>query len=188
MKLQIVPRTSNKKSEANQLRREGFIPAVIYTKGTPCETIAIKKSEFADLMRGVLPGHLPTTVFTLNAKEGKGKGRRVIIKEIQYKVTNYEVLHLDFEELHDDVKVKVKVPIECVGAVDCVGIKLGGVLRQVIRYLRVRCLPRDIPSSIEVDIRSMQLGESKRLVQLALPANVTPMADLNEVAVLIVRR
>lgn len=186
MKLQIVPRTSNKKSEANTLRREGFIPAVIYTKGTPCETIAIKKSEFAEQMRGVLPGHLPTTIFTLSTQDGKN--RRVIIKEIQYKVTNYEVLHLDFEELHDDVKVKIKVPIECIGAVDCVGIKLGGVLRQVIRYLRVRCLPGDIPSSIEVDIRSMQLGESKRLAQLSLPSNVTPMADLNEVAVLIVRR
>lgn len=186
MKLQMQTRATGKKSAINATRREGNIPAVIYVQGQAGETIAVKQSEFMAALRQVQPGHLPSMVFSLTG--GKGKERRVIVKDIQYHPTTYNVLHLDFEELHDDVKVNVKVPIECVGVVDCIGIKLGGVLRQVIRHLSVRCLPRDIPTMIEVDIRQMNLGDSKRLSDLDIPAKVRPLADLNEIAIIIGRR
>lgn len=186
MKLQMSKRAASKKSESNQLRREGKIPAIIYVQGQSAEPIAVHKNELASAMRQVQPGRLPTSVFTLST-EG-GKARRVLIKDIQYHPTTYEVIHLDFEELHDNIKVNVNVPIECVGSADCPGVKLGGVLRQVIRYLRVRCLPKDIPHAFEMDVRTMEPRESRRLSDLPLPKNVRPLADLNEVAAVIVKR
>lgn len=187
MKLQMAERKTDRKSDAKKLRRAGEIPAIIYahdhTNGVP---IAVKSSEYTSLVRQVQPGRLSTTVFTLT--DSKGKERKALIKDIQYKVTNYDVIHLDFEELQKDVPVIVKVPIEFTGVVDCIGIKLGGNLRQVIRYLRVRCLPKDIPASFEVDIKNMNLGESRRLADLDIPKNVRPIADLNEIAVTIARR
>lgn len=186
MKIQIVPRTTEKKSETNRLRREGNIPAVIYTKAKLCETVSLKRSDFSEKMRKVVPGRLSTTIFLL--VDGKGKERRAIIKEIQYNVTNYDVLHLDFEEMHDDVQLNIKVPIEFSGAADCPGVKLGGVLRQVIRHLRVRCLPRDVPTTFVMNVQDMQLGASKRLSEIEMPENVRPLANLNEVAVVIVKR
>ena len=135
MKLQTVLRSAKRKAEVKQLRRDGFIPAVLYVRGKEGETVAIKANEFTTLMRQVKPGHLPTTVFTL--VDDKGHERRVIIKEIQYAITTYAVEHLDFEELLDDHPINVKVPIECTGQAECAGIKLGGVLRQVIRHVRV---------------------------------------------------
>lgn len=186
MKLQMFARTAEKKGDAKRLRREGKIPAVIYTQGKAGESIAVESSAFQSLLRQVQSGRLPTTVFTL--VDDKKKERRVIIKDIQYFVTNYDIIHLDFEELHDNVMVNVKVPIECLGLVDCVGVKLGGALRQAVRYLRVRCLPNNIPAAFELDIRNMNLFESRRLADLQIPETVRPLMNLNTVAAIIVKR
>lgn len=179
-------REAASKSAAKNLRRLGLIPAVIYKRGKEAEAISVPNEVFVALLRNVLPGRLPTTVFTLI--DEKGVKRSVIIKDIQYKITNYQVIHLDFEELLDNVPVNVKVPIECVGVADCVGIKLGGVLRQVIRHLRVSCLPKDIPAFFEVDVKELGLRAVKRLKDLTIPQTVRPLARLDEVAVAIVKR
>lgn len=186
MKLQVFKRDVLKKSETKRIRREGDIPAVLYVGGKSTDTYTVKGEEFSSVMRTMQPGRLSTTVFSL--VDGNGKARRAILKEIQYEPTTYNVQHLDFEELFDDVKVKVKVPIECVGVVDCIGIKLGGFLRQVIRHMRISCLPKDIPSAFLLDIKNMALFESKRLSELDIPQTVRPLADLNEVAVVIAKR
>lgn len=186
MKLQTSKRTAARKSEAKQLRRENLIPAVIYVRGKAGETITVNGAEFTSLLRKVISGRLPTTKFTL--VDEAGKERKVLIKDIQYNPVNYNVIHLDFEELIPDVAVNVKVPIECVGIADCIGIKLGGFLRQVIRYMRVNCLPKDIPDVFTVDVKEMNIRASKRLKDLDIPNTLRPLVDLNEVAVAIVKR
>lgn len=186
MKLQMMPRAANKKSEVNKLRREGYIPAVLYVRGKEGETLAVKSSEFNTYLREIKSGHLPTTIFTLVNE--KGHERRALIKDIQYKITTYDVIHLDFEELVEDHKINAKVPIECTGLIDCVGYKLGGVLRQVIRHVRVRCFPKDLPSFFELDIRELGLRQSKRLSDIKIPESVRPLTDLNEVVAVMVKR
>lgn len=186
MKLQVFKRALLKKSEIKKIRREGDIPAVLYVKGKATDSMTVKGVEFQTLLRGVQPGRLSTMLFTL--VDEKGKERKAILKEIQYEPTTYKVQHLDFEELFNELKVSVKVPIECTGIVDCAGVKLGGVIRQVIRFLRVRCLPKDIPSVLQVDVKNLGLFESKRLSDLSIPETVRPLADLNEVAVVIAKR
>lgn len=186
MKLKAIKRTAGSKGETNKLRREDFIPVVLYVRGKEGQTLAIKSAEFAALLRQVKPGHLPTTIFTL--VDDQGHERRVIVKEIQYDKTSYAVKHLDFEELVDDEKINIKIPIECVGMADCIGIKLGGVLRQVIRHVRVRCLPKDLPAFFELDVRELAMRQSKRLSDLVIPQGVRPLTGLNEVIAVIVKR
>lgn len=186
MKLKAVKRTAGKKSEVKKLRREGYVPAVLYVKENNGEPLAIQANEFKAFLRHVKPGHLPTSVFTL--VDEKGKERRVVIKDIQYEITTYDVSHLDFEELVPTHKINVKVPIECIGQVECAGIKLGGVLRQVIRHVRVRCLPKDLPSFFELDVRELGIKQTKRLSDLAMPNTVRPLVDMNEVVAVIVKR
>jgi large subunit ribosomal protein L25 len=186
-KLQTIVRTGNSKSEVNKLRREGFIPAILYLRGKAGEALAIKSSEFSAFLRHVKAGHLPTSVFTLVNE--KGAERRVLIKDIQYAITTYDVTHLDFEELLDDHQINVKIPIECTGIVDCVGVKLGGVLRQVIRHVRVRCLPKDMPEFFELNVKELGLRQSKRLKDLEIPETVKPVVvNMNEVVAVIVKR
>lgn len=186
MKLNVRTRTAGKKSESKQLRRAGQIPAIIYLRGKNAQNIALTTSELNAHLRQVQPGRLSTQVFEL--ADETGKTHRALLKEIQYHVTRYDIIHLDFEELVESVPVNVKVPIECTGIADCVGIKLGGVLRQVIRHIKVRCLPKDIPSSFVLDIRSMQQRDTRRLKDLSIPQSIRPLMNLNEVAVAIVKR
>lgn len=186
MELPYEKRTAARKSEAKQLRRAGKIPAILYGKGENEESIAIDRASYEAALRQIVKGRLATTVFTL--VDPKGKKQKAIVKDIQYHVTSYDVLHLDFEILKSDVAVNVNVPIECEGAMECPGIKLGGVPRQVIRSLRVRCMPGVIPSFFSLNIAKLGMGDTLRLHDLAIPEAVRPLKDLNEVAVAIVKR
>ena len=167
-------------------KRTNYKKRILYVRGKLTDAIVIDGSEFSSLLRNVQSGRLSTTVFSL--KDEHGKERRAILKEIQYRPTTYQVQHLDFEELFDDFKVTLNVPIECTGVVDCVGVKLGGVLRQVIRKLRVRCLPKDIPTVFTVDVRNMGQNDKIRLAELKIPQTVRPVANLDEVAIIIAKR
>ena len=186
MKLKIYNRICEKKGDSKRYRREGKIPAVLYVRGKTSEAILIDAAPFQAILRKLETDRLSTTRLTL--VDAKGKERQAIVKEIQYHPTTYDILHLDFEELLPDVKVKVKVPIVCKGAIDCVGIKLGGVLRQVIRYVRVQCLPKDMPEYYELDVRSLEMGQAKKLKDLDISDAVRPLALLDEVAVVIAKR
>jgi large subunit ribosomal protein L25 len=185
MKLNVKPRIGEKKGDIKQIRREGDIPAVIYSSHTQPEKLTINGAEFSAILRGVKPGQLPTTVFVLN--DGK-KERKAIIKDIQYHLTSYRVSHIDFEVLEDAVLVSFKVPINCVGVADCIGIKLGGFLRQVNRHIKVQCLPKDIPAEFLIDVRDLGIRQTKRLKDLTMPAGVKPLASLEEVIVVIAKR
>lgn len=186
MKLQTVKRAAKTKSEINELRREGMIPAVLYVRGQVGETLAVKAADFNAFLRSVKSGHLPTTIFVL--VDEKGAERKVVVKEIQYNIINYSVIHLDFEGLVEDQKINIKVPIECIGQVECVGVKQGGVLRQVLRHIRVRCLPKDIPSHFDLDVSALAMRQTKKLKDLDIPEQVCPLVNVNEVVVTIVKR
>lgn len=184
MKLQVKKRTAAKKSEINTIRREGNIPAVLYIRGKDGETLSVDGNEFSSMLRQIVPGRLSTTVFEL--AEGN-ESTKAILKDITYDPVSYRVIHLDFEKLSKD-PVKVKVPIEITGAVDSVGVKLGGIPRQVIRTVQVRCMPKDIPSHFSIDIRAMGVNEVRKISDLNMPESVKPLAKSDEVAFVIGKR
>src|SRR3989344_4099735 len=185
MKLTIHPRKNLTKGETNRIRREGDIPAILYGKNQENETITVKGSEVKAILRNLKSGRLATTVFELT--DGGKKSRKAIVKDIQYHPANYAVEHIDLAVLLDDQLVTVNVPIRILGVDECVGIKLGGFLRQVIRTIQVNCLPKDIPQEFTLDVRTLDVNESKRLSDLAIPKNVRPRAVLSEVAVVIAK-
>ena len=185
MKLKMVKRLSSKKSENNRIRREGNIPAVIYSSGAANELVSVDGVEFAEAIRKMIPGRLATTKFVL--LDGS-KEVPVLIKEIQYHPTTYQVMHLDFERMLPGVPVTVNVPIEFAGTADCVGIKLGGFLRTVLRAVRVSCVPEKMPEVFTIDVRGLAIGQSERLSCIPMPEGVRPITSLNEVAVVIAKR
>lgn len=183
MKLNIKKRVGATKSELYQVRREGNIPAVLYSTGKTGEKITIEGVEFKAILRKLTPGRLSTTQFVL--VDGSQE-HSVIVKEIQYHPTTYEILHIDFMVLAG--KVRVRVPVECVGVADCQGIKLGGFLRQVIRYAKVECSANAIPAAFSVDIRDLAIGDVKRLSDVEIPAGIRSLGKMNEVVVVIAKR
>ncbi len=187
MKLNAVERTNKKKSEAERLRRAGAIPAVLYSPGRENVMISVSAQEFQAILRSIKSGHLSTSVFTLVID---GKECKAVIKDIQYHPTSYAVLHLDFQELVKGGTISVKVPIACSGVVDCIGVKLGGFLRQVIRTIKVEC-PSEataIPSEFIIDVKDLNLFQKKRLSELKMPKGVRPLASMDEVVVVVAKR
>ncbi len=184
--LQITERSAKTKGEAKQLRRDNQIPVCIYSNGKPADIASCGLEEFKTVLRNMRPGFLPTTIFALKA--GKGKARRAIIKDIQYNPTSYEVMHLDFQELHDDALVDVKVPVECLNQVDCQGVKLGGYLRSLMRHVRVRCLPKNIPSHFEIDVKELGLNQNRRVSDLQIPKGVRALVKPTEIVVSVMKK
>lgn len=185
MKLTVTERAGIRKSDAKKIRRDGNVPAILYSAGNACELIEVDGTQFKTILREIKSGRLSTTQFTLDYN---GKQRKAIVKDIQYHPTTYQIIHLDFEELNDNTPVNVKIPIQCVGMADCMGIKLGGFLRQVIRTVKVECLPKDIPSEFVIDVRGLGIRQSKRLRDLTMPNGVRPLAKMEEVVVVIAKR
>ena len=182
MKIKVTKRVGTKKSELSQIRHKGDVPAVLY--GKESHLISLDGAEFHAVMRTMKTGHLPTTVFEL---EGDGVKCRAIVKDIQYHPVTYNVLHLDLLEV-DGKPVKVNVPVECLGEADCVGIKLGGALRQVIRHVKALCEPQNIPTSFQLNIAQMAIKQSKRVGDIKVPEGVTILAGLKDVVVTIAKR
>jgi large subunit ribosomal protein L25 len=185
MDLTTYQRTDKKKGTVNSLRREGNIPAVLYSKGQEGTSLAVNGHEFRQLLRNLKQGTLATTIFDL---KGDGFQCRAIVKGIQYHVTSYDVLHLDLMELHEDTEITVKVPIQCIHIADCIGVKAGGVLRQVIRAIKVSCLPKNLPTEFDVDVKDLGMKQTIRLKEINFPEGVTPVAALEEVAVVVAKR
>ena len=185
MKLNAQKRTNERKGEIDALRRAKKIPAVLYTQGKENILFTIDNDEFQAALRGIKQGRLATTVFTIIID---GKEKKAIVKDIQYHPTNYNVIHLDFQELGKGSKVRVNVPVSCTGVADCIGIKGGGFLRQVIRTIKVECPGDSIPEEFIVDVKDLDIRKTKRLSDLNMPKGVKPLAAMNEVVVVIARR
>lgn len=185
MKLKFFERKNLAKSETNRIRREGNIPGVIYGQGAENRNITILGDELKAILRNMKSGLLATTIFELHDGE---KTIKAIVKDIHYHVASYAVQHIDFALIEENRPVTVNVPLHVLGTSDCVGIKLGGFLRQVIRSLKVACLPKDIPQEFVIDIRDLNIAQAKRLSDVEIPSSVKPLARMNEVAVVIAKR
>ena len=183
MELKIRKREGAAKSELGQIRREGNIPAVLYSPEKPSEMIVIDGVEMKTVLRNIVAGRLSTTRFTLVDGE---KEVPAIVKGIQYHPTTYQILHMDF--MTPSESVKIRVPIECVGMSECQGIKLGGFLRQVIRYAKIECAPDKIPDAFFIDIRDLVIGESKRMSDLTMPEGIRSLDSAKEVIAVVAKR
>jgi len=185
MKLKISKRPTEKKRESNRLRRDGHIPAVMYSRDIEAKPITVDGQDFGAALRDIPKGRLSTTVFTL--VDENGQEMQGLVKDIQYHPTSYDILHLDFEVLDQKVPVKVKVPIECTGVIDCVGVKLGGVLRMVVRKVKIQCLPKDIPAMFELDVTNLGLNKFFKISDLSISDKLTRL-DKDCVAVVVAKR
>lgn len=186
VEIQIQTRAASSKGETKKIRRKGMIPVVIYSKGKSSVYGSISQVDFETCLRNLQAGFLPTQIFSL--KDQNGKKTRAILKDVQYEVTTYNVIHLDFQELVENTHVDVKVPVECLNQVDCAGVKEGGFLRPIMRHVKVRCLPRDIPSHFAIDVRELRLNQFKRVSDLGIPSAIRPLGRADDIVVTVVKR
>ncbi|MCM8792124.1 MAG: 50S ribosomal protein L25 [Candidatus Omnitrophica bacterium] len=163
--LQAQVREEKGKNKIHLLRRDGFIPAVVYGADIDSMNIKLVRSEFLQFIR---QHHIETVVFNLVVKEKdkKVKEYTCMIKEIQYDPLSDEVIHVDFNNISLTKLLKVKVPILPQG--EPIGVKQeGGVLDRLLWEIEIECLPSNIPKQIEVDVSNLKLNESIQIKDIS---------------------
>ena len=159
------------KKDAASLRNAGMVPCVIYGQGTQTH-FAVKRTELDKI---VFSPEVFQVELDLDGKKVNG-----IIQELQQHPTKDTIQHVDFLELSDSKKVRVKLPVRLTGSAR--GVLAGGKLMTVFRNLQCVGLPGDLPDSITLDIAKLKIGMSIRVKNIEIPG-VTILDPANAVVV-----
>ncbi|OGX61547.1 MAG: hypothetical protein A2189_01395 [Paenibacillus sp. RIFOXYA1_FULL_44_5] len=173
--VQAEIRQSETKSDVKKLRSIGKIPAVVYGKQIEATKIAIPEKELMFLKS--------TPYAVIEMKMPDQKVHSVLINEIQRDTIYGNILHVDFHQIELDKPVKTTVSLEISG--EFKGEKSGGMLQVLVHELEIRCLPRDIPEHIHIDVSALDIGDSIWVKDLQVSPNVQIKHDLDEVLVTI---
>jgi len=160
VKIEAQLRSKGKKSDMKNLRKQGFIPAVIYAEGNLGKNISLEKIPFMKVYRTTIG---ETAFFDISVE---GKTYTTIIKARQIHPVNRDYTHLDFLEIQKGKAITLFVPIIYTG--EAKGLLTGGVMDVLVRKLEVSCLPKDIPESIGVDVTELEIGDSIHLREIEL--------------------
>ena len=178
---QIVLRASDREdsgtSAARALRANGRVPAVIYGHGKPTRHISVSDLDFARF----LSHGAATSIVTLSFDGGSSDQEdvTVMIKEVQKHPVKGRILHADFLEVLMTDQVTLEVPIVTTGGVQTDG----GVLEHALSQVEISVLASAIPSSLELDIDGMGIGDSRRVSDIEVPEGVEILADAEQLVV-----
>ena len=176
--IQVQQREATGKGPSRRLRREGWIPAVVYGGGKEPIAIKIERTTFLDLLRTT---GSENAVFLLELA-GTGKKRHTMVRRIDADPITRRVEHIDFLRVVMDQLVRVTVPIELEGESD--GVKnQGAVLDFVTRSVGVECLPAAIPRVFVLDVEPLEIGDHRVLGDLELPEGVELTDETDKVVV-----
>jgi large subunit ribosomal protein L25 len=183
--LDVELRSEKGKGPARRMRADGKIPAIFYGKKSEPIPLAV---DAVSLRKSVDAGG-QNVVFELNITDAeKGGKKSALLKESQVRPLDGEVLHLDFIEVFEDVEVDVTVPLVFNGKPE--GLDKGGVVEYAARSVSARCLPKNIPESIEVDISPLDINQSLHVKDLTIPEGITILdnEELGVVSVILPKR
>lgn len=144
-------RTLSTKGAVNQLRRDGNVPGIYYTKGV--EPIPVFVAE-----RALKPIVFTSETHIINFKIDDGEDLKSILKNVQFDPVTDRVVHFDLLGISADQEIEIEVPIMFEGQAK--GVKEGGIVQQTLHKVTVSCLPADIPQHITIDISNLALGDS----------------------------
>lgn len=173
--LKSQTRSAAGKGAAKKLRAAGKIPAVLYGGGESLslvvdardfETVTHAKGSHVIVQLGI---------------EGQKSRPTAMIKEIQRDPVRASVLHVDFQKIALDERIKTTVPLVVTG--DAAGVKQGGILQHQLWELNVEALPKDLPEHVEIDVSALEIGDAFHVREIPVPEDVTIHDDLDEVVV-----
>jgi len=173
IKLSATSRTEKGKGVAKRLRREGKLPAVVYGHKTDPIALTIDSKQ---LLKLIVEGKSEHKLFGLSI-EGNGKPieKIVMIKELQIDPLKRNFLHVDFFEVAMDEEITLSLVIKLVG--EAPGVEMGGMLQQVRREIEIKCLPSQIPDTVEIDVSALNIGDSVHLNDIQLPEGIKVLDD-----------
>ncbi|HEX7261917.1 MAG TPA: 50S ribosomal protein L25, partial [Luteolibacter sp.] len=157
--LKAAPRARTGSGRLNQMRREGWVPSVIYGRGTENMNLKVDAKTFADLL-----AHSSSENILVNLDiEGHGT-RLAFLQSIQHDALSGKTLHADFRAIDENTAITAHIPTHLNG--ESAGVKAGGLIEQYVHAIEITCLPNDLPETIEVDISGLQIGDSLHIGEI----------------------
>lgn len=163
-----------------QMRREGFIPSVVYGGGTENKNVKVHAKTLSDMLH-----HAASDSILVNLDlEGSGT-QLAFLQDVQHNALSGEIVHVDFLAVNENTSINANIPLELVG--DAAGVKAGGLLEQLLYSLEISCLPKDLPESIEADVTALEVGEALHIGEIAFPEGVAPSLNDDVVVALVAK-
>lgn len=160
-KLHATTRQDIGKGASRRLRHGDKIPAIVYGAQKEPQSIVIEHREF---MHSLEDESFYTSILTL---EIDGKEEKVVLKDLQRHPFKPRLTHADFYRINESEKLTMLIPVHFVGEDVAVGVKIGGgIVFRLMNEVTVRCLPKDLPENITVDISKLELDETLHLSDL----------------------
>ncbi|MFN2530841.1 MAG: 50S ribosomal protein L25 [Pyrinomonadaceae bacterium] len=172
-----IPRVGRGKNDARRARRDGMVPVTVYGGGAETIAAVAPLRELAAILRSEAGRN---TIFTIDV-EGVGPSE-VMFHDRQIDPVRGRLIHADFQRLVKGQKIDVTVPLHVVG--EAIGVREEqGILEQIIREIQVRCEPRDIPDSIEVDVSNLGVHDLLHVSEIPVAANIEILTAPDQVVV-----
>jgi large subunit ribosomal protein L25 len=172
-KLAVEERPEQGSRAARRLRRDGYVPGIVYGGGDgDCTSFKVGAR---DLRAALVAGSA-----VLDLEVGGGKSLPVIVKDQQRHPVRDEIMHLDLLEVRLDEKIQSTVAVDIEGAEDAPGAKEGGVVEHVTRELNIEALPGDLPERIVVNVSHLEAAATMHLSEVSPPEGVEFLDDPEE--------
>lgn len=174
--LKVNERTAVGTSAAKKIRSEGKIPVNLYGPSGNRE-LTVDASEFRVFYKQVKD---QSALFEI--EDTSGKQTRCLIEDVQVDAMSRKVIHVDLREIAKGVELHAHVPVHVKGT--AFGVKnQGGVIEVVAHELEVRCLPRNLPKELLVDVSELKVHDSLHVRDLVAPEGVVILNPGDEVVV-----
>ena len=174
-KLNVDIRKEHGTSAARRARLQNKVPAVVYHSGVEATPLSVDK---ISLNKALRTGQM---IFEVNVED---KNQFVLVKEIQYHPVTDEIIHIDFQKVKEDEKISLEVAIRSAG--EAQGVKLGGLLVQMLNSVTIKCKPAEIPEFLEIDVTDMEMNTNLFVKDITLPEDVE-MITAEDIAVVSVQ-
>ena len=174
-KLNVDIRKEHGTSAARRARLQNKVPAVVYHSGVEATPLSVDK---ISLNKALRTGQM---IFEVNVED---KNQFVLVKEIQYHPVTDEIIHIDFQKVKEDEKISLEVAIRSIG--ESQGVKLGGLLVQMLNSVTIKCKPAEIPEFLEIDVTDMEMNTNLFVKDITLPEDVE-MITAEDIAVVSVQ-
>jgi large subunit ribosomal protein L25 len=173
-------RTDRGKNAARRLRRDGFVPGVVYGGKGDNVAVAVDPKALQKVLRSEAGRNA-----ILKLDIGELGATNAILKSWQVDPIKANFLHADFYRIAMDVALRVTVPIHVKG--EARGVKVdGGILELIMRAVEVECLPGDIPERIDIDVTELGLNGALRVSDLPTSEKVKILEGAEQVVVHVV--
>ncbi len=170
-------RTAVGKGPNRRLRASGMIPAVVYGGAGGARALAVSPRQVTEIVRsrrGV------NTIFSLEI-DGQESAEQVMIHDYQLHPLDHSVLHADLMRVDLDKASDWHVPVHLEG--ESQGVKRGGHLDFITRFITVTCRPHDIPEFLSLEISELDYGDTVRAGNIELPEGIGLSTDREVVVV-----